>query len=826
MEGAAIALFALLYFHKCYATELDMISDSRFLTNGDTLVSPTGIFELGFFQPGNSKNTYLGIWYKKISVKTVVWVANRNHPLPGASLLVLKIADQGNLRLFNNISMIWSSNTTTSGNATAKLWDNGNLVVVDQQERVFWHSFDYPTDTLLPGMKIGRDYARKKQWYLSSWKSSQDPAPGELTWAINTVGYPELKLKLGDLVIHRRRPWRNQLRIGICHFPDLTLTYHVTINEHKVSGLYQIQDTTTISRITLNSSVHQLQAWVWAEDGRGWVLVASHPGEDTCDKYNICNAYGICNSEKNQPSCTCLDKKLVPKNQTGWDIADWSAGCSRRTPLECKNGSENFTKYSNVKLPDTENTWFNMSMTLEECKIKCLKNCSCMAYANPDPGVRRRGCVLWFNDLLDMRVLPEGRAGPDIFVRMASSELESPSHSNEKQGGANVNVILLVIIPGVLIGFISTWLCYAHWKRNHPKTTREGKILNASTSLEEEMELPLFSFSTIANATANFLSDNKLGQGGFGAVYKGILEDGQEIAVKRLSKYSSQGIDEFKNEVICISKLQHRNLVKLLGCCIHGDEKLLIYEYMPNKSLDSFIFDKAQSLLLDWTKRVNIIKGIARGLVYLHHDSRLRIIHRDLKASNILLDQDMNPKISDFGLARSFGGNETQANTKRVVGTYGYMSPEYALDGLFSIKSDVFSFGILILEVLSGKRNRGFIDPENENNLVGHVWSLYTEGRSMELIDASCAESCHLPEAIRLINVALLCVQQKAGDRPNMSSVVLMMDSEGELTQPKKPSFFIEKEFPIGNFSTIAYTGCSLNDISIIEAGCSSKGNC
>ncbi|KAM0063438.1 putative S-locus glycoprotein [Helianthus debilis subsp. tardiflorus] len=371
MEGVAIALFALLYFHKCYAAELDKISDSRLLTYEDTLVSPTGIFELGFFQPGNSKNTYLGIWYKKISVRTVVWVANRNHPLPGASMFVLKITDQGNLGLFNNISIIWSSNTTTSGNAIAKLLDNGNLVVIDQNEKV-WESFDYPTDTLLPGMKIGRDYVRRKEWYLSSWKSSHDPAPGELTWAINTVGYPELKLKQGDLVIHRGRPWRNQPRIGISHFPNITLTYHVTINEHKVIDFYKIQDTTTISRIILNSSVHQ-QAWVWAEDGRGWVLVDSHPGEDTCDTYNICNAYGICNSEKNQQSCTCLDKKrFVPKNQTGWDIADWSAGCSRRTPLECKNGSENFTKYSNVKLPDTENTWFNMSLTLEECKTKCV----------------------------------------------------------------------------------------------------------------------------------------------------------------------------------------------------------------------------------------------------------------------------------------------------------------------------------------------------------------------------------------------------------------------------------------------------------------------
>nr|XP_043619848.1 G-type lectin S-receptor-like serine/threonine-protein kinase At4g27290 [Erigeron canadensis] len=784
--------------------------------NGDTLVSENGIFELGFFQPGSSMNRYLGIWFKKVSVRTVIWVANREHPLPGVSPLLLKVVDPGILVLFSNMSMIWSSNTTmTSQNATAKLQDSGNLVLTDQQERTIWQSFDYPTDTLLYGMKIGKDYSRGIEWSLSSWKNNQDPAPGEFTWSAETHGYPEKKLRQGSVVKFRGGAWSNQqVREYNKTDKNVTYLYSVVINEKEVSfSYYNTENSPNPERVTLTSA-GELQYLEWIEDSKKWELGFQLP-IDICDTYNICSAYGSCNLSMVHQACDCLDeKRFVPRDQKAWEKADWSAGCVRRTPLDCKNGSEGFIKYSNVKLPDTERAWFNMSITKEECKEKCQKNCSCMAYANPEIGFQANACLLWFDDLIDIRLSPQSSGGLDLFVRMASSELVAQSIF-KKKGGTNIKIILLIIFPGLLlISVISIWIWYARRKRNHARPTKRGGVFHDSKSKEEDIQLPLFSFSTIMTATGSFSTKNILGEGGFGPVYKGVLEEGTEIAVKRLSRTSNQGVDEFKNEVVCISKLQHRNLVKLLGCCINEDENLLIYEYMANKSLDSFIFDQNKSMLLDWSKRLNIIKGIARGLLYLHHDSRLRIIHRDLKAGNVLLDLDMHPKISDFGLARSFKGNETQANTKRVVGTHGYMSPEYVLDGLFSIKSDVFSYGVLVLEIVSGKRNRGFVHPEHNNNLIGHVWSVYKEGKSMELIDACLEKSCHPHEVLRSIQVGLLCVQQNAEDRPTMPSVVQMLDGVGALPQPKQPAFFLGKDLQVVDSSSSNNPANSINDVT------------
>ncbi|GMN47392.1 hypothetical protein TIFTF001_016566 [Ficus carica] len=334
-------------------------------------------------------------------------------------------------------------------------------------------------------------------------------------------------------------------------------------------------------------------------------------------------------------------------------------------------------------------------------------------------------------------------------------------------------------------------------------------------SQEEDLELPLFNLSTIATATQNFSPHNKLGEGGFGPVYRGKLEDGKEIAVKRLSISSWQGVKELKNEIKLISKLQHRNLVKLLGCCIQGEEKLLVYEYMPNKSLNFFIFDPKHGKLLEWAKRFQIICGIARGLQYLHQDSRLRVIHRDLKASNVLLDNEMNPKISDFGLARSFGGDQTEEKTNRVMGTYGYMAPEYAFDGLFSVKSDVFSFGILVLEIVSGKKIRGFHHENHGLTLIGHAWTLHKEGSSFGLLDERLRDLPHnRKQVLRCIHVGLLCVQQSPMDRPNMSSVVVMLGSESELPQPKQPGYFTEMASGKGDNSFAKLKSSSMNGMS------------
>ncbi|XP_026432744.1 putative receptor-like protein kinase At4g00960 [Papaver somniferum] len=381
-----------------------------------------------------------------------------------------------------------------------------------------------------------------------------------------------------------------------------------------------------------------------------------------------------------------------------------------------------------------------------------------------------------------------------------------PPSTNAPVPNANKNhsskLTISIVVPwvvAVLFAIALGFFCF--WR----KRTQIMKYVYVDDETQVTTPESLqFNFSTISAATDNFSETNKLGEGGFGSVYKGTLPDGREIAVKRLSKYSGQGDQEFKNEVTLVGKLQHRNLVKLVGFSLAGEEKLLIYEFMPNRSLDQFLFDPIKCTQLDWESRYKIIAGIARGLVYLHEESQLKIIHRDLKASNILLDMDTNPKISDFGMARLFVHDQTQELTSKIVGTYGYMAPEYMRHGHFSVKSDVFSFGVLLLEILSGQKNNR---SDNAQDLLSYVWRHWNNGSAIEILDPTFKDTCSRNVAMRCVHVALLCVQEGVLDRPTMPTVVQMLNSYSATDPglPLAPAFFGETTGNMEPLSNLHY---------------------
>ncbi|XP_040370666.1 cysteine-rich receptor-like protein kinase 26 [Rosa chinensis] len=351
----------------------------------------------------------------------------------------------------------------------------------------------------------------------------------------------------------------------------------------------------------------------------------------------------------------------------------------------------------------------------------------------------------------------------------------------------------IIVIVVSIAAFLALIISICIFLRVGKTKKKLESFLKGSSDEIGSAEALQFDFGSIKVATNNFSEENKLGRGGFGVVYKGRLFSKEDIAVKRLSSDSKQGDEEFKNEVLLVARLQHRNLVKLLGFSLEGNERLLVYEFLPNASLDQFIFDPTKRSHFDWDSRYRIIVGIARGLLYLHEDSRLRIIHRDLKASNILLDAEMNPKIADFGMAKLFKLDQRQGETHRIVGTYGYMAPEYAMRGKFSVKSDVYSFGVLLLEIISGQKiNSSHHDDKNDEDLVSFAWRNWREGTASNLIDSTLMPAVSNTDIMRCIHIGLLCLQESMADRPTVTSVIQMLTCESPgLPKPSQPTLFV-----------------------------------
>ncbi|KAG9439446.1 hypothetical protein H6P81_019611 [Aristolochia fimbriata] len=378
--------------------------------------------------------------------------------------------------------------------------------------------------------------------------------------------------------------------------------------------------------------------------------------------------------------------------------------------------------------------------------------------------------------------VPErGSYGPSISAISVTPNFLPTVH--DKPEGESKQTGMVIGIAVGIASFISICMLIIFiWRRRRRTGTNDDEELISVRS-----KAYMFSYSELKIATGDFNPTNKLGEGGFGSVYKGTLSDGRAVAVKQLSVTSQQGNRQFAAEVATISAVQHRNLVKLYGCCIEGEKRLLVYEYLENKSLDMALF-RRHTLHLDWPTRFSVCLGTARGLAYLHEESRLRIVHRDVKASNILLDAKLTPKLSDFGLAKLYDDTKTHIST-RVAGTIGYLAPEYAMRGHLTEKADVFSFGVVALEIVSGMPNSGTSLEQDKGYLLEWAWDLHENNHALELVDQSLDEFNKV-EATRVIGVALLCTQAAPGLRPTMSRVVAMLTGDVKVNNvTSKPGY-------------------------------------
>ncbi|KAH9651115.1 Receptor-like serine/threonine-protein kinase SD1-8 [Citrus sinensis] len=721
----------------------DTLTPASFIRDGEKLVSSSQRFELGFFSPGKSKNRYVGLWYQKIP-DTVLWVANRNSPISDHNA-VLTIGNNGNLVLLNQTNgTIWSTNVSRQvKNPVARLLDNGNLVITDNSsshttESYLWQSFDYLTDTLLPDMKLGWDLKTGLKRYLSSWESADDPSPGKFTFGLDIQVSPKLCTFNGSAKYSCTGQWNGAAFVAV---PNSNFLYDKVFVENKdeISVRYESFNSPNIMILKVNAS-GLLTSLIWNERSTAWDTYFSVPDE-FCLNYGHCGPNNICSLDQT-PICQCL-KGFKLKSQ---DNQTWPIKCERSS--DCKSGDQ-FIKLDDFKAPDLLEVSLNDSMNLNQCQAECLKNCSCRAYANSKLTGGGSGCLMWFGDLIDLRKPISNLTGQSVYIRVPAPDQEN-METNQDLLAFDINMSI---------------------------TTRTNELCEADGEGNDKSKdswLPLFSLASVSAATENFSTQCKLGEGGFGPVYKCSVE---------------------------FYYLHVFNLLSFTLISIHF----------------GIATDPKKKRLLGWQARVRIIEGIAQGLLYLHQYSRLRIIHRDLKASNILLDSDMNPKISDFGMAGIFGGDELEGNTKRIVGTYGYMSPEYALEGLYSIKSDVFSFGVLMLETLSSKKNTGVYNSDS-SNLLGYAWGFWKDDRAHELMDPVIKQDeVSLPMLIRYINVALLCVQENAADRPIMSDVISMIESEHlNLPSPKEPAFTNSKNM---NNSSHSSSGTSqfhsVNDVTV-----------
>ncbi|KAF7809419.1 G-type lectin S-receptor-like serine/threonine-protein kinase LECRK3 [Senna tora] len=755
--------------------------------NSTSWFSASGLFAFGFYQQGNG--FAIGIWLIGKPDNTIVWTANRDMPpLSSDSILelnktgLLLHSENGNQELVTDFSDLAAS---------ASMLDSGNFVLYGNNSDVLWQSFDYPTDTILGNQSLFYE--------LVSGMSKSDHSSGHFTLNMqndgNLVAYPVNSSKWPQDAY-----WASETSdVNNCH-----VKFHLLLN--KTVPLLCIKNSSNSDTVRClndapslnnknNNSIYRafldsdgffrLYAHVQDNEGKQNISELWSVPDNECSVNGFCGINSYCTFNDNQPYCNCLP---------GTDFIDSSKttfGCKRNfSEAECGDGKGNAALYSMSRMENM--AWGDCSYVMEEmsnedCRASCLEDCNCGAalydYENGECG--KQGLPLRYLRRLTSK-------SSTLFLKVGMRSLKSwndttiPEPDQPPPIKTTSNKAILHIIIAIL-GFaflLCSIIAISAHLLHKIKLLRYKRLLEiGDLGLNEGIiTLRVFSYSELKKATNGFKEE--LGKGSFGAVYKGTLNKGRRlIAVKRLEKLVEEGEREFLAEMRSIGKAHHRNLVRLLGYCAEGSKRLLVYEYMSNGSLGKLIF--SDTTRPDWDERRRIALDVARGILYLHEECEAPIIHCDIKPQNILMDEWCTAKISDFGLAKLLTPDQTRTFTG-VRGTRGYLAPEWQKNIPISVKADVFSYGIVMLEILFCRRNLEVHVSEPEQIVLSN-W-VYKCFHARELNKLAPGDQVDKMLLENMIKVALWCIQDEPFLRPTMKSVVLMLEGVTDVSIPPCPS--------------------------------------
>ncbi|XP_010256777.1 PREDICTED: putative receptor protein kinase ZmPK1 [Nelumbo nucifera] len=751
----------------------------------DVLTSPDQSFACGFYQVGIDAYSF-SIWFAHSNIKTVVWTANRDQPVNGRSSRVSLHRDGTMVLTDVDGSIVWSTNTTNKNVDKAELLDTGNLVLKNLSGDILWQSFDYPTDTLLPGQPFTR------RTRLISAMANGTHVSGYFTLFFDNDNVLRLAY---DGPEFSSLYWPN---------PDYTNVFQLGRTKYNssrtalldVMGRFSSSDRTNFFASDMGSGIERrltldydgnLRLYSWDNSTASWVVSwLALPRQ--CDIHGLCGRNGVCTYTP-IPKCSC------PPGYERSDPVDWNKGCKPKFTRTCNQTQQ----FKFVELPYTDFWGYDLDYqeqsSLEHCRELCRAKCSCEAFVFGLNGV---GACYTKASLFNGRKAPSFPG--TIYLKLPKSlDTSEPSNltisdltcgfskvgnqvgSSNMYGKDNKGRTRWIYLYSFIyaIGAIESLFIASGWwclfRRNKVKISMEDGYRAISSQFKK------FTYAELKKATKNFKEE--LGRGGSGSVYKGVLEDNRVVAVKKLGDVI-QGEEEFWAEVSMIGRVNHMNLVRMWGFCTEKTHRLLVYEYVENGSLDKHLFSSSdRSCLLNWKERFRIALGTAKGLAYLHHECLEWVVHCDVKPENILLDSNYEPKIADFGLAKLSQRGQSGSNFSKIRGTKGYMAPEWTLNLLITAKVDVYSYGVVLLEIVKVIRLSDWVvvDGEHETELTRFLRVVKEKiecgGDSWieDILDPSLRGQFNKKQAAAMVEVGISCVDEDKSKRPTMDEVVKIL---------------------------------------------------